>query len=497
MLITFTQEQPLYRQIYDSFREKIARGELQPGQKIPSSRELASQLGISRSSVIEAYDQLISEGYLETRHGSGTFINPAMDNAVEPSSSKQQKPARSTTKLSQSSPQLSEAAKQVDRQLPGIFFNPPNLEKYPIRFSFQAGRTHTDPRSEKIWQQLIKESAKQGIEQPTPNQGNLALRQALAEHLRQVRNCHCSADNIVITNGSQQAFDILGRLFLNPGDTVAVEEPGYFGAKAAFAGNHGKLAYIKTDLQGIDISQLENKASGAKLVYVTPSHQFPRGSVLPRERRLALLEWANSENAFIIEDDYDSEFRYTGKPLESIQSIDPYGRTLYVGTFSKLVSPALRIGYVVLPENLIQPFLRVRWAMDVKTPPLQQTALAQWLQEGHHRRHIRRLQKIYHGRRNALVQSLNKHFSHDEVTIEGSSTGLHIFVSLKQVAHSQLAALLEDLTHSGIAVTSSDFFYHRSPKQCCFILGFSSIPESQIDPGIKQLAKLARKHAKR
>lgn len=504
MLITLNSNstsQPLYRQIYDALRNRILRGELKPNEKLPSSRELAKQLGVSRTSVLEAYEQLISEGYLESRHGSGTYICETLPSELlttahhHRASKRNDAQPQNGSKISRTKSRLSQAAKLACRHLPSSFVTP--SEKTPtIKYNFMAGSTIVDEHSEKAWQKLLSNSAKQGLSHRTLHQGDPALRQAIASHLQRTRNCQCNANNIVITNGSQQAFDILSRLLIDPGDQVAVEEPGYFGAKAAFAAHRAELMYIRTDNQGMDVAQLETKTQNnptpPKLVYVTPSHQFPRGSVLPMERRIALMEWANKHNAFIIEDDYDSEYRYDGRPLESIQGIDNYGRTLYVGTFSKVIASSIRQGYVVLPEHLIAPFVQLRWAADVQNPSLQQAALAQWLSEGHHQRHLRRMQKIYSERRNELIGCLQQYFSNDEIDIEGTNSGLHIFIKFKTLPSKKQQDLNQGLKQLGIAAATPDFYYHRIPKHCTLVLGFSLIQQLAIEQGVKLLSKLVK-----
>ncbi len=486
MLIPLSTNQPLYRQIYDALRKRIIAGELQPGDKLLSTREMADQLAISRTSVLEAYEQLISEGYIETRRGSGTYISAQLPSENTQTATQKKHAAHHRNRRSY---KLSDAAKQVNRHLPQVFFSPPPATIPNIQYNFQAGRAQIDSRSEMEWRKLVNRSSQKALLEPPPNQGNMELRTAIANHLKQTRHCQCDTSNIVITNGSQQAFDILSKLLINPGDTVAVEEPGYFGAKAAFAAHHAKITYVKTDSQGMIISELEKKSDEIRLAYVTPSHQFPRGSVLPRERRIALLEWAKREKAYILEDDYDSEYRYDGRPLESIHSIDNTQSTLYIGTFSKVFSPSLRLGYVVLPQELVAPFIRLRWATDVQTPALQQIALAQWLTEGHHQRHLRRMQRIYSQRRNVLVESLHQYFSPQDIEIEGANTGLHIFAHFKQLTSQHQQVLNDSLRTRGIAATTPDFYYHRLPKTCSLVLGFSLIDEALIPTGIKQLSK--------
>lgn len=484
MLISFDQTRPLYRQIYSALRSRIALGELRSGEKLPSTRELAAQLGVSRTSVLEAYEQLICEGYLDSRRGSGTYISELLPAEPEsrPSQISEGRQGRRDLK-----PRLSTAAKMANCQFPSGFFSSQKSASNSVLYNFRAGNVTLETRSEKTWQKLLYESCKNGATKRCPPQGNVELRQAIAEDLRRIRNCRCSADTIVITNGSQQAFNILSKLLLDPADRVAVEEPGYFGAKVAFASHSAELVYIPVDQQGMDVSELTKRAANAKLVYVTPSHQFPRGCVMSLERRVALIEWANRQNAYIIEDDYDSQYRYNGRPLECIQSIDPYDRTLYIGTFSKVISPSLRLGYVVLPAPLVDPFLRLRWAADVESPSLQQSALAKWLVEGHHQRHLRRMQKIYGQRRDELMRALNHYFSTDEIQIEGSNTGLHLLIQFNSLSGDLQQTLSERLAHTGFAATPPDFYFHHRPKNCTLVLGFSMIEKEFIDHGIRLL----------
>lgn len=486
MMITFNKKTPLYRQIYQHLRKQILSQKLLPDQMLPSTRDLCQDLAVSRTTVLEAYEQLTAEGYIYSKPGSGMFVNDKLP--------KNSKSGISNTATrdgkSNGHARLSRAARSVDIEFNSLVGSMPGDTYQAWQYDFRVGKVDWDEKSQNIWQRLVKASVKSASARGYTPKGDYGLRESISLHLQNIRNCRCSAENIIITNGSQQGFDILGRMLIDPGDTVVIEEPGCAGAKLAFSSLMAKIVYVNVDEEGLIISQMTQQAAEAKLVFVTPSHQFPSGHIMSLPRRLELSKWAEHHNAYIIEDDYDSEYRYGGRPIECIQSVDLYDRTIYAGTFSKVLSPTLRLGYVVLPEMLIDPFLSMKCAADGASPPLQQLALARWINEGHHHKHLRRMRIIYAERRSLMIKNLEKYFSPQQIAINSSNTGLHIILELVTIKNSQERVILDTLHEHSIAIAPISQLYRHPPKHCILGLGFAVIDKKNIESGVQLLQKI-------
>ena len=308
------------------------------------------------------------------------------------------------------------------------------------------------------------------------------LRNEIAAYVSRSRAVRCTPEQVLIVNGSAQGIDLCARLLLEAGDEVAVENPGYHGAHRIFAGYGARMRPARIDENGIVIGDLGKKA---RLVYVTPSHQFPTGVAMSLTRRLELIEWSRCNNAVIIEDDYDSEYRYSGPPLPSLQGLATGVAVIYIGTFSKVMFPSLRIGYVIAPESLVARLRRAKWLADRHTPVPEQAALADFIAEGHLERHIRRMRRIYGERRGALVESLDRHFG-DGVQIHGDAAGMHVLVRFKD------QRIAERAEEAKVQLISSGAYYLTEPPGGEFVLGFSSIGERSIREGIRRLAAATR-----
>lgn len=507
MILNFNDECPLYKQIYDQLRLQVFQGQLQAGQRLPSSRELAKQLGVSRTSVIQAFDQLNAEGYIYSHSGAGTFVADILPDsrflrdrnrtAKEEKSNKDK--VRAEKRFSSTSLQLSNTGQALVSLFPSGW--QPWQPIAAPQYDFRVGGVAMHPRSLHQWQKLVHQCSSSVSNHLAHPQGDLNLRRAIAQYLLQHRACRCDESNIVITNGSQQAFDLLGRLLLNPKDNIAIEDPGYIGAQFLFRAQQANIIPIPVDQEGVDVNHLERLKSPAKMIYVTPSHQFPTGVIMSLSRRLALIDWAEKNDAYIIEDDYDGEFRYDGRPIESVQGLDPYQRTIYTGTFSKVLFPSLRVGYTVLPDALVQPFVALKWLSDFQSSSFHQEVLTRWIGDGFHQQHIRRMRKIYTARRKQLIESLSRYFSHDEITLCGENSGLHIMLWLNTISQKKQATLLEKcqaqsialfpIDTSSIALRPKTKLMHttkqsRTEKQCAVIIGFSQIEENAIDTAIKK-----------
>lgn len=376
---------PLHRQLYFHLQRAILSGELRGGAQLPSSRALATELGLSRNTVLSAFDQLRAEGYLESVEAKGTFVAGVLpegllaarvEGAAEPTTF-------ATPRLS-SRAQAQLGAPALDL-LPTLF---PTLAPTPyskLRTPFSISTPALDAFPQKLWAQLVSRQARKlsvddlGYGDPA---GYRPLREAVAAHVTLSCQVHCTAEGVVIVSGAQGAFTLVSKLLLNPGDEVWLEDPGYQAARSAFLGAGAEVVPVPVDREGLQVEAGIARAPRARLAYVTPSHQLPLGMTLSVTRRLALLSWAKREDAYILEDDYDSEYRYSGRPLAALQTLDDAGRVIYVGSFSKVLFPALRLGFLVLPPPLVQAAVRVRGSLDVQPPALEQRVLAEFIHEG-------------------------------------------------------------------------------------------------------------------
>ncbi|USB31722.1 PLP-dependent aminotransferase family protein [Paenibacillus sp. YPG26] len=472
---------PLNRQIYERIRKAILTGTLHTGDLIPPSRQLAGQLEISRSVVIQAYEQLQAEGYLIMKKGSGTFV---ADNAV--------------LHLSQSKNELNRM--KIDSNLNLIDCSSHETAKkdqFSVKYDFKHGVPAWDVVPMDQWQKSLVRTCRQATPDLLgygPVEGSYALRKEIARLLRSSRSIPVEPEQIVITTGATQALDILARLFIKPGDQVIAEDPAHSFLHDIFHLSGAKVVPVPVDQQGLRVDQIdklvmpqEQGTGPAKLAYVTPSHQFPTGVTLSLERRLELLDWAEREGAYIIEDDYDSEYRYVGKKVSALAGLDVSGRIVYVGSFSKILFPALRIGYAVLPHALVQPFLSIKQITDRMTPSVEQEALADFIRNGQYAKHVNQMGKLYAAKRSALVLALEREFG-KRIRYYGDQAGLHLLIEINSnVCEEAVAARA---LHYGVRVYPAGcYFTGFKPDNPTFVLGYSNLCEEQIDVGIRRFAQ--------
>ena len=471
---------PLYRRIYHALKSSIREGRFGPAARLPSSRALAVDLGVSRNTVMLAYEQLQAEGYVVSRSRSTTFVA----GVVSP------RPLAESPKPPATPARISAYAQRLVRD-PGI--PPGSYAAAPgIRYDFRYGRPAVDEFPREIWRRLLAARARRvgrdalGYASPA---GNESLRTALAGYLKRARGLSCDAGQIVIVNGSQQAIDLAARVLLDPGDGAIVEEPHYPGATLVFEAVGARLIRIACDGQGLETGRLPPSGDRARLAYVTPCHQFPTGVIMPLERRLALLDWAARTDAWIVEDDYISEFRYEGRPLEALQALDRNGRVVYVGTFSKTLFPALRLAYLVLPPPLVRPFLAAKWASDRFSAMLPQEALADFIASGQFERYLRRAGSRNAARRRALIRALGERFG-ERVEIAGENTGVHLLVWLNDVAPRKVDAVIARAARAGVGVYPITPCYADPPRRAGLLFGYASLTEAEIREGIRRLAEV-------
>lgn len=470
-------EQTLFQQIYHQIREAILEGALKPGDRLAASRKLAKQLGVGRVTVLQAYDQLQEEGFIETREGSGSYVTSQIP-SLPPSPSE---PDYSFT------PQLSPWGQRVLAQQ---LLNKRENLRLDIDFGFGRSFSHIFPYD--IWRRLLARYLSTDdimLSRYGSVAGFSPLREAVAAYLARQRGVRCQAEQVVIVSGAQQALDILTRLLLTPGDEILVETPGYSDAYNLFETNGAKLIALPVDENGLPVERIPETCC-ARMAFVTPSHQFPRGGTLSLPRRLALLDWARSNNALIIEDDYDSELRYEGRPLASLQGLDNTGNVVYLGNFSKVLFPGLRLGYLVIPEFLIIPFIQAKGLVDRGAPTLTQAAVADFIDEGHFERHLRQLRKAYKKRRKALVSAIEKTMP-GRVQYSPVAAGLHVMLYLKpdcdedEIVH-QAAAV-------GVGIYPGAPYHREDPAPPSILLGFSGLDTQEIKQGVQRLAAVIPK----
>jgi GntR family transcriptional regulator/MocR family aminotransferase len=462
---------PLHRQIYDQWRAGILGARFSPGDRLPSTRELAVALHVSRATVATAYDQLMAEGYRETQHGSGTFVCRDLSDV----------PMRGAASLRPSS--VAERAVRVSAFAGRLRPVSSRTPVSPRALNLSTDGPAFDQFPFGVWKRMVRRHL-HGLgpslfHYGADGAGHPALRDTLAGYLARSRAVRCAPEQIVVVNGSQQALDLCARVLVDPGDEVALEDPGYLGARELFAASGARMRTVPVDRDGIVTRDLP---PSARVVYITPSHQFPLGVSMSLARRLELLEWARTRRAVVIEDDYDSEYRYSGAPLPALQGLAADAGVVYVGTFSNVMFPGLRLGYLVLPPALVEPFRRAKWLADRHTAELEQAALADFIREGHLERHVRRMRRVYKRRRDVLLDALARGFG-AAATVVGDASGMHLVVRFDSPAVAGRAA------RAGVHLVSTrDYYAAAEAPPHEFLVRFSGLSERGIREAIKRLA---------
>lgn len=488
MFVKLAGDGVLYQQLYQSLRRAILTGALAAGARLPSTRGLAHELGVSRNTVLLAYDQLLAEGYAVGHTGSGTYVASTLPD-VRLSPPQAVASVRDTAAAPQF--QLSAYGKRLmgstPPMAPGLVQHAPALQ-----YDFRYGVPAVDEFPQAVWRRLLARQARAASLDSLhygPPEGYAPLREAIADYLQRARGVVCSAEQVIVVNGSQQALDLTARVLLDPGDGVVIEEPHYQGARQVFLAAGARLLTVPVDAEGLNVAALPDPATRVRLAYVTPSHQFPSGAIMSLARRLGLLAWAERVGAYIVEDDYDSEFRYAGRPVEALQGLDCSGRVIYVGTFSKVLFPALRLGYVVLPPSLRQAFTMAKWLTDRHTSTLEQEVLTDFIREGHFERHLRRSRTRYAVRREALLEALGT-FLGPQIDVSGANAGMHLLVWLRHLAPSAVEALITRAAQAHVGLYSITPYYLTPPPQAGLLLGYTSMTPDAIRAGIRRLATL-------
>ena len=466
--------QSLSTWLYGALCRAILDGRLRPGTRLPATRDFAEQYGVSRGIVVNVFEQLKSDGYLSCRVGAGTWVNRRLQKMV---------PVRTA-------PAVVTRSKVLPEPLKGLVWTGPTR---PFRMG-DAALSHFPA---KTWARIAANRLRRlpaWLEEKDDGRGYRPLCEAVADYLASSRGVKCSADQVAIVSGVQQALDLLSRLLLRPGDAVWMEDPGYFGASIAFRSAAAKIVPVPLDEQGLSIVDGKRLCARPKAVYVTPGHQFPMGVTMPLERRLELLAYADSERVFVIEDDYDSEFRFAGRPVPTLQGLDNGGNVILAGTFNKMLFSALRVGYVVLPPQLIEPFLALRFGTDLRTANFDQSVLCDFIVEGHLGRHIRRTRELYASRLDALMNSSARYLN-GALEIASVRAGLYTAGFLKNGMSSAIAE--GALTHAGIDTLGMHRFTLHGPDPKGVVLGFAGFDEKQIRRGVVQMARVFEDYSRR
>jgi GntR family transcriptional regulator/MocR family aminotransferase len=454
-------ELPLYQQLYRQIRDHILTGKLPADSRLPSVRELAQELAASRNTVDGAYQELLAEGYIYSKERSGYFVSALEHNTAPP----------------------------VPRQQPSRF-KTPSSPTGPWRFDFHPARLDPASFPATLWRKCYTEglhSCGEGLTEYGAPQGDAVLRHQLQQYLERSRGVLCTPEQIVVCAGLQQGLEIVAQLLRESHATLAVENPGYHLPRAVFAHHGYTIAPIPVTPQGLDVGKL--RESRATLAYVTPSHQLPLGYVMPIAQRLQLLEWAEHGNNVILEDDYDSELRYHGRPIPSLQGLRPLGRVVYFGTFSKTVSPALRLGYLVLPPELLTNYQNRFAAYFSTVSLLEQLAMARFMAEGHWERHLRRMRTCYQKKHAAMLDAVARHFGSAAAVI-GQGAGLHLVVELTG-ANPGESEILRHAAQNGIRLFPFSAFYAgAAPERTRLILGFGGANCDELAAGVARLASL-------
>jgi len=471
----------MYKQLYEGYREAIVDRRLSGGQRLPSTRSLAAELRISRIPVLNAFEQLLAEGYFESRPGAGTFVAKALPEALS-------RPSRPPAAGAPASPGRP-GRRILARRPQGLLADEPGAWLEGLE-AFHCPSPPLDLFPNKIWSSLLTRHARRfdaGRADSNDPMGSPSLRAAVAEYLRTARAVRCEAGQIMIVNGSQQAVDLTSRVLLESGSPVWIEEPGYFGTQRALAMAGARLLGVPVDDEGLDVDAGLALCARPRAIYVTPSHQLPLGVTMSASRRLRLLELARRREAWIVEDDYDGEYRYGNLPIASLQGLDRDSRVLYMGTFTKSLFQSLRIGYIVLPQDLVAPFAAVRRSMDMFSPVFLQEVLADFLLEGHFDRHLRKTRSICRERRQALVDALEDELG-GKLRVVGDQAGMFLTVVLPKGYRDR------DVVHRaadhGVRTFPLSSCYLGRPRLQGLVLGYGRHTPAEVRQAVRKLRRV-------
>jgi GntR family transcriptional regulator / MocR family aminotransferase len=509
---------PLYRWLYEELRSAILAGHLRPGSRLPATRELATQYGLSRPTIVTAFEQLRAEGYVEGKIGSGTYVSQTLPEELllAPragglehahqgsirfsayahrlrfirSRSEQGRKAGSSTTRSDSPDESDRSARNDKRRERSTLHAAPlrGARPRPAR-AFRGGEPALDVFPTELWAQV----AARRLRRVSTNLlaggealGYRPLREAVAEYLNTSRGVKCSADQVLIISGVQEALDRAGHLMLDPGDPVWIEDPGYPGAASSFHAVGAKICRVPVDSEGLDLEAGQQRWPKPRLVYVTPAHQFPLGVTMSLGRRLSLLEWARRSRTVIFEDDYDSEYRYSGRPIPALQGLDRAGVVIFSGSFTNVLFPALRLGYVVVPESMVEIFAAAESVSTHHPPLIEQAILCDFIREGHFARHVRRMRELYAERLGVLVEAARARLA-GLLQLTDIEAGLRIVGWLQRGISAEHAAKAAAGRNVEV-VPLSRYAYGRTERNG-LVLGFAAVDTKELRRGVEDLAR--------
>jgi len=471
---------PLHRQLYEGIRDAVLTGRLSAGARLPSTRALAADLDISRNTVAGAFDQLLAEGYIEGRPGAGTFVARELPDELLRVSPAVRGPSRTRMPA----PRLSARGRMLAATPVA-----PAAREGAAPCAFRPGIPALDEFPRDLWSRIAARQYRQSrfdIFSYGNPAGHPPLRRAIAEYLRAARGVNCSWEQVIVTSGSQQALDLAARVLLDPGETAWVEDPGYFGARGAWTAAGIRCVPVAVDAEGLSITQGEQLAPQARMTYVSPSHQYPLGVTMSLARRMALLAWARRHEAWIAEDDYDSEFRYAGRPLAALQGLDTAGRVIYIGTFSKVLFPALRLGYMVVPSGAVDAFAGARALADRHPPGPSQALVAEFISAGHFARHIRRMRTLYAERQSALLAAAQREWR-GLMEVEPADAGMHLMAWLPRMSNDRDVS--NRAAAAGIvAPPLSAYCHHAGVAPPALLLGYAALNVRKIQESVRRFA---------
>jgi GntR family transcriptional regulator/MocR family aminotransferase len=467
----------LWRWLYRELRAAILDGRLKPGSRMPSTRNLAEQYDISRGTVVVAFDHLRSEGYVETQVGAGTFVASNLpDDSLSAKRGREQIPGWA------SRAKLSKRGRLVSENVPvaPVF--------HSVGKAFRSYEPALDLFPVEIWSRVagrVLRNAPRNLYGNGDIKGYLPLRRAIAEYVGSVRGVRCDPDQVIITTGTQPALDLIARMVLDPGDAAWMEDPGYPGIFFALRSAGAKVVSVPVDQEGLNVEWARRRSPDAKLAYVTPGNQFPLGVTMSLARRRALLDWAEARAAWIVEDDFDSEYRYSGRPLAALQSLDSSGSVIYVSTFTKILFNALRLGFMVLPPPLVEPFASARNCIDRHPPTLDQAILAEFILEGHFGHHIRRMRQVYADRMAVLAEATERRLG-GLLEVVKAITGMRTVGWLQNGEDDQ--SVQSRANAQGLELAALSFFTRRHPVPSGLMLGFAGCSPDELRRGVNVLA---------
>jgi len=469
--------------LYSALRDAILDGRLTAGTKLPSSRALAEMMSISRNSVLAALERLLDEGYLFTKPSSGTYVAEVVPDQLIHI---QESPKKATT----SKPHALNINPNIEALLASWREQSWSSQKKKM---FHVGVGCVDLFPHQLWGKLLTQAWRQSyyqLGQFHDPRGYLPLRQAICEYVRSTRGLNCNEQQIIIVNGTQQAIHLTAYALLQANDEVCLDEPGYDAAFNIFRSFGAQVNLIESDEEGMQVADITEHYLKSKLVYTAPSHQFPLGGTLSLTRRFALLDWANKAEKWIFEDDYNSEFRYGTHPIQALQGLDQQQRVVYSGTFTKMMFPEFRLGFMVVPEALIETFSAAKYYTDVRSSYLEQVALALFIQQGHYARHVRKVRKACYERQQTLIKVINEYLP-NILDVQPTDSGIHLICWLKGAWTEQ-----EFITHCstlGLAVQPLSRYCQRTPKKAAVLLGYAAHQPEEIIENIKKLALILDK----